>query len=47
MPQATKSTKGLSTNMMAEAADEVSQDKTSLLEESEPEQEIFPNPSNP
>ena len=47
MPQATKSTKGQSTSMMAETTDEVSQDETSLHEESEPEQEVFINPSNP
>ena len=33
--------------MMAETADEVSQDETSLHEESEPEQEAFIHPSNP
>ena len=33
--------------MMAETAYEVSQDETSLQEESEPEQEVFTNPSNP
>ena len=46
MPQATKSTKGPSTSMMAESAEEVSQDETSLHEESEPEQDVFTNPSN-
>ena len=47
MPHTTKSTKVPSTNMMAETTDEVSQDETSLHEESEPEQEVFTNPSNP
>ena len=47
MPQATKTTKGPSNSMMADTADEVSQDETSLHEESEPEQEVFTNPSNP
>ena len=42
-----KSTKGPSTSTMAETADEVSQDETSLHEESEAEQEVFTNPSNP
>ena len=46
MPHATKSTKGPSTSKMAETADEVSQDKTNLCEESEPEQEVFTKPSN-
>ena len=47
MPQATKSTKGPSTSMMADTADEVSQDETSLHEESEPEQEVFIHQSHP
>ena len=47
MPCATKSTKGPSTSLMAETADEVSQDERSLQEELEPEQEVFTNPSNP
>ena len=33
--------------MMAETADEVSQDETSLHEDSEPKQELFTNLSNP
>ena len=41
MPHATGSTKGPSTSVMAEPTDEVSQDETSLHEESEPEQEVF------
>ena len=47
MPCATKSTKGPYTSMMAETGDEVSQGETSLHEESEPEQKVFTNPSNP
>ena len=47
MPCDTKSTKGPSTSLMTETADEVSQDETGLQEESEPEQEVFTNPSNP
>ena len=47
MPHTTKLTKGPSTSVMAETADEVSQDETSLHEESELEQEVFTNPSNP
>ena len=41
MPHATRSTKGPSASVMAEPTDEVSQDETSLHEESEPEQEVF------
>ena len=41
MPQATKSTKGQSNSMMADTADEVSQDETSLHKESGPEREVF------
>ena len=45
MPHATRSTKGPSTTVIAEHADEASQDETSLHKESEPEQEVFtPNP---
>ena len=33
--------------MVTDTADEVSQDETSLHEESEPEQEVFTNPSIP
>ena len=47
MLHATKSSKGPSTSTIAETADEVSQDKTSLQQESEPEQEVFTNPPNP
>ena len=47
MLHTTKSTKGPSANMMAETADEVSQDETSLHDKSEPEQEVFTIPSNP
>ena len=47
MLHTTKLTKGSSTSMMTETADEVSQDETSLQEESEPEQEVFTNPPNP
>ena len=47
MPWPTKSTKGPSTSMMAVTADEVSQDQTSLQEESEPEQEVFIKQSHP
>ena len=47
MPCTTKPTKGPSTKMMAETTDEISQGETSLHEESEPEQEVFINPSNP
>ena len=47
MPHAAKSTKGPSTSIMAETADEVSQDETNLREESEPEQELFKNPTYP
>ena len=41
MPHATRSTKDQSTSVMADPADEVCQDETSLYEESEPEQEVF------
>ena len=41
MPCASRLTKGPPTNVMADPADEVSQDETSLHEESEPEQELF------
>ena len=41
MPWATKSTKGPSTSMMRDTADEVRQDETSLCEETEPEQDVF------
>ena len=41
MPHATRSIKGPSTSVMAEPTDEVSQDETSLHEESESEQEVF------
>ena len=41
MPWATKLTKGPSNSMMTDTNDEVSQDETSLHEESEPEQEVF------
>ena len=47
MPCATRSTKGPSTSVMAEPTDEVSQDKTSLHEESEPEQEVFAHNPHP
>ena len=45
MLHATKSTKGPSTSLIAGTADEISQDETSLQEESEPEEEVFTNPS--
>ena len=47
MPQATKTTKGPSNSMMADTADEVSQDETNFHEESEPEQEVFIHQSHP
>ena len=47
MPWTTKSTKGPSTSMMPDTADEVSQNETSLHEESEPEQEVFIHQSYP
>ena len=47
MPWASKSTKGPSTSVMANTAEEVSQDETSLHEESEPEQEVFIHQSHP
>ena len=47
MLQATKSTNGPSNSMMTDTADEVSQEETSLNEESEPEQEVFIHQSHP
>ena len=44
---ATRLTKVLSTSMMEDPADEVSQDKTSLHEELEPEQEVFIHHTQP
>ena len=50
MSHAVKVTKGPSTSVMADSEEEVSHDETSLLEESEPEQEVFlshPQPNAP
>ena len=47
MPHATRSTKGPSTSVMADPADEMSQDETSIHEESEPGQEVFIPHSQP
>ena len=47
MPCTTRSTKGPSTSVMADPTDEVSQDETSLHEESEPEQEVFTHNPQP
>ena len=47
MLPATKASKGPSNSMMTDTADEVSQDETSLHEESEPEQEVFIHQSHP
>ena len=47
MPCATRSTKGPSNSVMAELTDKVSQDETSLHEESEPEQEVFTHNPHP
>ena len=47
MSHTTRSTKGPSTIVMAEPTDEVSQDKTSLLQMSEPEQEVFTHNPQP
>ena len=47
MPHVTRSTKGPYTSVMAEPTDEVSQDETSLHEESEPEQQVFTHNPQP
>ena len=47
MPHATRLTKCPSTSVIAEPADEVSQDETSLHEESDPEQESFTHHPQP
>ena len=47
MPHATRSTKDPSTSVMADPADEVSQDESNLHEESEPEQEVFTHHPQP
>ena len=47
IPHATRSTKGPSTSVKEDPPDEVSQDETSLHEESEPEQEAFTHNPQP
>ena len=50
MPHAVRVTKGSSTSVRPEAEEEVSHDKTSINEESEPEQEVIlnhPHPNTP
>ena len=47
MPHATKLTKGPSTSLMADHAEEVSQDESNFHEESEAEQEVFINHPQP